>query len=319
MITADDVRACRDTAGIIELFRRLGYPVAPVPVDPTEWSRAGVTVPPSSVLLARVDHFDLFLATGESDGRAIDEFLNEYSKYNLITKSAFIYRSEKRRAFSIYAPSGRTTRHVVVPFDDPTQHSIDRLNLLALDRDSDPARLFARAVDREAVARQFFIRFRSAVRDLATALAVSCPAESAETRAGEALLILSRLLFLFFVQEKGWLNGERRFLIDRAERAVRGGDDFFSGTLLPLFFGCLNTPETDRDEIARSLGRIPYLNGGLFEPSAFERRNSAIHAPADLMLSILEEVFEKFDFTVDESESAGTRVDPEMLGKVFES
>jgi len=39
----------------------------------------------------------------------------------------------------------------------------------------------------------------------------------------------------------------------------------------------------------------------------------------ELMRSVLEDVFEKFDFSVDESDTAGTHIDPEMLGKVFES
>ncbi|MGZ8851538.1 MAG: Eco57I restriction-modification methylase domain-containing protein, partial [Thermoanaerobaculia bacterium] len=150
-------------------------------------------------------------------------------------------------------------------------------------------------------------------------LANTCPVERTEAVADEALLIMSRLLFLCFVQEKGWLNGERRFLIDRADRCCESGADFFGGVLVPLFFGCLNTPTPQRDHIAQALGRIPYLNGGLFEPSAFERRNPSMGAPSELMRRIIEDVFEKFDFTIEETDGAGTRVDPEMLGKVFES
>jgi len=135
----------------------------------------------------------------------------------------------------------------------------------------------------------------------------------------EALLLLSRLLFLSFVQEKGWLNGERRFLVDRLERAIARGSEFFSGVLLPLFFGALNTPRDQRKLPAQKLGRIPYLNGGLFEPSAFEQKHRDLQLPNALMQRVLEEVFERFDFRIDEGDTAGTHVDPEMLGKVFEA
>src|SRR4029077_1325057 len=110
-----------------------------------------------------------------------------------------------------------------------------------------------------------------------------------------------------------------RFLVDRLQSAIRGNCEFFSAVLLPLFFGCLNTPTAERDADACRLGNIPYLNGGLFDPSAFERAHPDIHLPNDLMRRVIDEVFERFAFSIDESDAAGTHVDPEMLGKVFES
>src|SRR5207253_2439156 len=136
--------------------------------------------------------------------------------------------------------------------------------------------------------------------------------------AQQALLILSRLLFLYFIQQKGWLAGERRFVVDRLDAALRQRRDFYATVLQPLFFGCLNTGRRERTAAARKLGDIPYLNGGLFEPSAFERAND-VALPNELMQRVIEEVFERFDFSIDESDAAGTHVDPEMLGKVFES
>ena len=323
MITADDLRACTDADGVARLFRRLGYPVHPVEVDPLEWGRAGIDVPagPSGrlILLARLAHFDLFLLEGDVSADDVARFMSEYARYHVLAKSAVINYKQQYKTITIHYSTGGHRRQLLIDCAQPTPHGIDRLNLLSLTRDSDPARLFERAVDREAVARQFFVRFRTAVRTLAASLRASCEGEEAGAVDDEALLIMSRLLFLSFVQEKGWLNGERRFLIDRAERAVRDGADFFGTVLMPLFFGCLNTPAHQRDGVAALLGRIPYLNGGLFEPSAFERRNPSLSAPAELMRQILEDVFERFDFTVDETDTGGTRVDPEMLGKVFES
>jgi methylase of polypeptide subunit release factors len=87
---------------------------------------------------------------------------------------------------------------------------------------------------------------------------------------------------------------------------------------VPLFFGCLNTPLKQRTASALELGKIPYLNGGLFEPSPFERRWPSMSIENDLMRDVLENVFERFSFSIAESEEE-TSIDPEMLGKVFES
>ncbi|HSP32958.1 MAG TPA: N-6 DNA methylase, partial [Thermoanaerobaculia bacterium] len=251
---------------------------------------------------------------------SIASFLHDYAIYNVLTKSVLINTSRQTCAIYDLSRSGKLRR---LSFDPvaPSPLAVDRLNLLDL-TSADPhaaAKICDRALDRESVGRQFFVRFRAAMRDTAAELRNRHRDETQEDADAQALLVLSRLLFLSFVQEKGWLNAERRFLIDRFDAAHAAGREFFATVLLPLFFGCLNTPAGDRDKAARTLGAIPYLNGGLFEPSPFERRHPDLHLSNDLMRAILEDVFEKFDFSVDESDTAGTHVDPEMLGKVFES
>ncbi len=320
MLTAARIRALCGPDAALKLLRDLGYPVAPIDVDPAEWRRGGVSIPWNGEgrlrLAARLRHFDLFVLTGEVAEEWIGEFLRSYRDYNLLTKSALIYQSRQKIAVFDYVQG---LRRLDVDLTNPTAHAVDRLNLLALGDETALPRIFDRALDREAVTRQFFLRFRGAVREVANALRECAPGEPREAVDGEALLILSRLLFLSFVQEKGWLNGERRFLVDRLEHEIARGREFFSGVLVPLFFGCLNKPLHERSFAARRLGRIPYLNGGLFEPSPFEKSHADLHLPNELMQRVLEEVFEKFDFRIDEGDAAGTHVDPEMLGKVFES
>lgn len=318
MLTPARLREYTGPSAALDLLRDLGYPVAPVDVDPEEWRRGGVTVPWNGTtrlqLAARLRNFDLFVLAGDASSDSVAQFLRSYNDYNIVTKSALIYQHES--ALSLFDLSAdRTLRRLDVDLAAPSAHAVDRLNLLAHAADeSSLPRIYDRALDRESVTREFFHRFRNAVRDVAAAL----PGGRDEADA-EALLILSRLLFLSFVQEKGWLNGERRFLVDRLDHESRRGREFFSGVLLPLFFGCLNTPLHERTLAARRLGRIPYLNGGLFEPSLYEQRHPELHLPNELMQRVLEDVFEKFDFRADETASAGTHVDPAMLGKVFES
>jgi hypothetical protein len=321
MITAADVARCGTAAGVVDLLRRLGYPAEPVAIDADGWRRAGVDIPWNGEarlwLACRLERFDLFLLEGCVEGEAIAEFLRSYSRYNIVTQSVVV--NTHLNVLTIRMLADRRQRRFTVDLRRPSAHALDRLGRLFLGEDRRCASvIFDRALDRESVTRQFFVRFRAAVGEVTEALARSCPGEPRERRHDQALLILSRLLFLSFVQEKGWLNEERRFLIDRMRAASRENREFFATVLRPLFFGCLNTPAAGRGAAARRLGSVPYLNGGLFEPSSFERRNPDIHLPNELMQRTLEEVFEKFDFSVDEND-AGLHVDPEMLGKVFES
>ena len=310
MITPARLRELRGIDGVFTLFHELGYPiVAPIQIDPQEWRGAGIRLDWNGTstlhLAARTRRFDLLVLQSEAGEESVASFLRSYREYNVLTKSVLIKSADQKIA--IYDLDGRTLRRLDVDLAQPSPHALDRLNLLA--HGENLPRIFDLALDRESITRRFFERFRDAVRDVSAALD---PSESKETRDSEGLLILSRLLFLSFIQVKGWLNGERRFLFDRLF------DRNSSKLLAPLFFGCLNTPVAKRDAAARKLGRIPYLNGGLFEPSAYEQRH-ALTLPGELLRSVVADVFERFDFSVDEGDAAGTHVDPEMLGRVFES
>jgi len=292
MLTPARLREYTGHSGVLDLLRDLGYPVAPVDVDPAEWRRGGVTIPWNGEahlsLAARLPRFDLFLLTGTVTDDAIADFMRSYRAYNIQTKSALTHIHENK--LSIFdLSSGRALRRLDVDLQHPSAHAIDRLNLLAAGDGHSLPRVYDRALDRESVTREFFQRFRGAVSDVAAALAEAFPDEEREAVDAEALLLLSRLLFLSFVQEKGWLNGERRFLVDRLEQETRAGRELFSNVLLPLFFGCLNTPMRERSFAAKRLGRVPYLNGGLFEPSPFELRHAEMHLPNELMRQVLED------------------------------
>jgi len=304
MITSARLRQLRGLDGVFTLLHELGYPVvAPIVIDPEEWRRAGIALNWNGTsmlhLAARTRRFDLFVLQSEAGEESIATFLRSYREYNVLTKSVLIKSADEKLA--IYDLAGRTLRRLDVDLAQPSVHAVDRLNLLAAGPDL--PRIFDLALDRETITRRFFERFRDAVRDISEALE-----GTKEARDAEALLVMSRLLFLSFVQVKGWLNEERRFLFDRLD----------SRTIGPLFFGCLNTPVGKRDAAARKLGRIPYLNGGLFEPSAYEQRHE-LKLPDELLRRVITGVFERFDFSVDEGDAAGTHVDPEMLGRVFES
>jgi hypothetical protein len=298
---------------VFTLLRTLGYDIAPITIAAADWRRAGIEIAWNGdvtlQIASRTPQLDLYVISGDAASDAITAFLRSLTSYNALVKPVAIAVTSRRMTVHDLS-ARREPRRLDVDLDHPTAHALDRLNLLA--SGSDAARIFDRALDRESLTRQFFERFRRAVSDVAKAIR-TVTWEPQECADGQALLLLSRLLFLYFIQQKGWLNGERRFLVDRIERGV------YANLLKPLFFGCLNTPTHERDAIARLLGTIPYLNGGLFEPSPFEERNPDLELPDELLQRVIEDVFERFAFSIDESDAAGTHIDPEMLGKVFES
>src|SRR5579872_5273700 len=321
MMTAERLRACSDG---FALLRELGYGGEPVEIVPEEWRRAGIDLLFGEAwqlhVASRLDGVDCYAISGPAlpETEAVLKFLRSLQSYNVVRKPVALAWTAEEAALYDLSPH-RELRRLDIDRCNPSPHALDRLNILSAPGSADRARLFDRALDREALTRQFFERFRGAARDLAHALQHQFPNEARASTAEQALLILSRLLFLYFIQQKGWLNGERRFLVDRLDAALQSDHPFYASVLAPLFFGCLNTPIGERDLPPRLLGSIPYLNGGLFEPSPFERRNPEIHFENALMQRVIENVFERFTFRIDEHDPAGAHIDPEMLGKVFES
>ncbi|HEU4565530.1 MAG TPA: DNA methyltransferase, partial [Gemmatimonadaceae bacterium] len=178
--------------------------------------------------------------------------------------------------------------------------------------------LWLEALGREGLGRRFYRALERLVGRLAAeARGRASDAERAEL----ALLYVSRLLFLSFLETKGWLDGERRFLENGFARCMEQGGDYHARVLLPLFFGTLNTPVSRRAAAARAMGRIPFLNGGLFARTALERRRAGVHFTDETLGLLFSELLSRYRFTAREegarwSEAA---IDPEMLGRAFES
>ena len=141
--------------------------------------------------------------------------------------------------------------------------------------------------------------------------------------------MMGRIVFLHFLQKKGWLNGDPEFLKNLFfMQSHDRREDFLEQVLEPLFFGIFNTEPQNREKLFRDEGwdvqlleqwkGLPYLNGGLFE------RDMIDNAKMKLPVSLFEQLFEfmaSYNFTVDENDpdDADIGVDPEMLGKIFES
>jgi len=143
------------------------------------------------------------------------------------------------------------------------------------------------------------------------------PRASTADRRDLALVILTRVLFLYFVQARGWLAGRSDFLPSLLDTALGRGHPFHRGVFEPLCFGALNAPPERRPRASRALGELPFLNGGLFERQGVERRFPRAVLDNETWRTLFDELFERFHFTVREREDVDA-VDPEMLGRVFE-
>lgn len=144
--------------------------------------------------------------------------------------------------------------------------------------------------------------------------------------------MLGRIVFLHFLQKKGWMGvpndsknwtkGDQNFIENLFNCCTKEQrDNFLDDVLEPLFFNSLNTQrDNDLYDTKTALGvvKIPYLNGGLFEPDSLDQPNSVFPT------SYFEELFQffnKYNFTIDENDpnDAEVGVDPEMLGHIFEN
>lgn len=154
--------------------------------------------------------------------------------------------------------------------------------------------------------------------------------------------LMGQVVFLYFLQKKGWLGvakgqdwgtGPHDFLRKLARGDFGKYDNLFNDVLEPLFYDTLATDRGHEAWCDRFKCRIPFLNGGLFEPlEDYDWRTTDIMLPNELFTngSFIEEgitgtgvldVFDRYNFTVNEAEPLEKEVaiDPEMLGKVFEN
>ncbi len=173
---------------------------------------------------------------------------------------------------------------------------------------------------RDSLTRRFYRELATVVATLADTLRTPSRTSVADRRTF-ALLQLSRLLFLSFVEAKGWLDGDPTFLARTFDDCMASGGNYHRRVLRPLIFGTLNTPRKRRAAAARAFGRVPFLNGGLFARTELERRLGDARWDDEAFGLIFGQLLGRYRFTAREDQPRWTdaAVDPEMLGRAFES
>ena len=138
-----------------------------------------------------------------------------------------------------------------------------------------------------------------------------------------ASVMLNRLMFCYFIQKKGFLDGNVNYLRNKLEwcQQKRGENQFFKsfykGFLVQLFQDGLNAPRHER-EFEQVYGKIPYLNGGMFDQHQIERDYQDIDID-DAAFERLFDFFDKWRWHLDTRISAsGKDINPDVLGYIFE-
>lgn len=222
------------------------------------------------------------------------------------------------------------------------------LPLLLNDRHNPTLDELEAAFNIESVTKEFFERYKNLflqVRDEVESLRKNDPiiasdfAQKQIDSANFAKKLLGQIVFLYFLQKKGWLgvevgqpwgSGARDFLRRLFDRSLFQPetvvyDNFFNDVLEPLFYQALAI-DRGGDALYDLSGcqqpcKIPFLNGGLFEPiGGYDWQTTNVLIANQTIQNILD-TFDLYNFTVREDEPLDKEVavDPEMLGKVFEN
>ena len=137
-----------------------------------------------------------------------------------------------------------------------------------------------------------------------------------------ASLMLNRLMFIYFIQKKGFLDDNKNYLPDKLKqiKETRGEDEFYSfyqDFLKVLFHKGLGAKERN-DKIFKEIGKVPYLNGGLFDVHELETKYSNIKIKDDAFENLFA-FFDEYEWHLDtRKESSGKEINPDVIGYIFE-
>lgn len=357
LLGIEDIRGLTGPEKIADLFRRLGYNTCGEEFDPEDVGlsdRHGEAVE-KAYLIAQQDNGDPDLkvllfqlrpeewqedSTASSRLKAIANQLGQQSTEFLLmatTDYNQLMLVNPRKAFDDNKNIKRHIRKLLIDRTNPTAFDRDRLEALAVNGKS-PSQLYhahCQAFDVEQLTKSFYRGYRDLFERLKAVVMEYNPHpyfEDADRLHQFSQRLLGRLMFLYFLQKKEFLAGDRQFLSHqyRRKRFQSEDCDYYQDILEPLFFDTLNR---QRLNCKSTWGKIPYLNGGLFDrdygegirdaagretPSAVRLPNSLFDpGDTDSILSF----FNGYNFTVAENVAGDedVAVDPEMLGKVFEN
>ncbi|MBX7107584.1 MAG: Eco57I restriction-modification methylase domain-containing protein [Chitinophagales bacterium] len=137
-----------------------------------------------------------------------------------------------------------------------------------------------------------------------------------------ASLMLNRLMFCYFIQKKGFLDNNKNYLSDKLKECQKkkGKDKFYSfyrNFLLHLFHDGLGAPDHSK-KLTDEIGKIPYLNGGLFDEHELEKNHSKIEID-DKAFEKIFEFFDQYEWHLDTRHTAsGKDINPDVIGYIFE-
>ena len=177
------------------------------------------------------------------------------------------------------------------------------------------------AFDVERVTKRFYDRFKN---EHSVFLHFIDGIHALADREWYASLMLNRMMFIYFIQKRGFLDNDLDYLRNRLKRIQNEhGEDrfqtFYRLFLLRLFHEGLSQPTADRaPDLTKLLGRVPYLNGGLFDVHDLERDNHNIYIPDEAFQQIFN-FFDAYQWHLDDRPLHDDKeINPDVLGYIFE-
>jgi len=227
------------------------------------------------------------------------------------------------------------------------------INILANDEPAPTLEEIEKAFDIETVTKEFFLKYRELflrTKEELDRVVKNDPKIKADFESkgvdtvNFAKKLLGQIVFLYFLQKKGWFGvsrdddwgtGSKHFLRELFEKKHCNYNNFINDILEPLFYEALRTGEDRKHEdyyYSRFNCKIPFLNGGLFDPIGnYDWVHTDIHLPDNLFSNTnktkegdvgdgILDIFDRYNFTVKEDEPLEKEVaiDPELLGKTYE-
>ena len=178
-----------------------------------------------------------------------------------------------------------------------------------------------RAFDVEKVTKRFYDRFK---KEHHAFLGFIKGIRNIANREWYASLMLNRMMFIYFIQKRNFLDDDPNYLrnrLDKVREQYGKGrfNSFYRLFLLKLFHEGLGQSEADRaPELTELLGKVPYLNGGLFDVHDLERDNPDIHIPDEAFAQIFD-FFDAYQWHLDDHPLRNdNEINPDVLGYIFE-
>ena len=357
ILKIDDLRDLTSPDKIAKIFQQLGYTASAEPIDikSLELSPRSEEAIAGGYLIADQDRgglqvilFELkpeawispSIASGRMKaiasqlGKRPSEFLllatKDYNQLMLVNPRKFFDEKSNLQA---------SIRKLLIDRQNPTAYDLDRLEAIAV-RGRSARELYqaqCEAFDVEKLTKGFYQEYQKLFHRVLEAISSHNPHPYFADRDRLSQFtqrLLGRIMFLYFLQKKGFLAGDRQFLktmYGKGKSAYQAENtDYYTEILEPLFFDTLNQ---QRENHQSPWGQIPYLNGGLFDRDYGENIQDGAGRETPELITLPNRIFDpgnsdsilgffnSYNFTVAENVTGDedVAVDPEMLGKVFEN
>jgi hypothetical protein len=341
----------RSLDGLKELFRsQLNYDLVNLPISRQEWPEsAASSLAEDPRLLARHEDFHIIYIHLKGPLRLTPE-------RNIVNRllrdhpyALFIFSDDRQQNWHFVnvklaadrdeeknrdTKRRRLFRRIAVGPEERLRTATERLSLLDLEAISSGKKFLSpldiqqahdEAFDVEKVTNQFFYEYQAVIQTLRDDL--NKQTKDLAWAHGYALQFLNRLMFLYFIQRKRWLGNNPVFMADFWKGYQDSGlaqNTFFDKWLRVLFFEAFNNKfhgghTQFPQEIREALALAPYLNGGLFQENDLDRKTR--FTISDRRFEQIFTFLERYNFTIAEDSPLDQEVavDPEMIGKVYES